>query len=56
MKVNQAHHAFLNELLHLLNSAGVSSEQLVAELTRRGITVSPNVQTVSSGVDGMVLL
>jgi len=56
MKVNQAHHAFLKELLHLLEEAGVSSEQLVAELARRGINASPNAQAVSSGADGLVLL
>jgi AraC-like DNA-binding protein len=56
MKVNQVHQAFLNELLHLLEEAGVSPEQLFAELARRGIVASPNAQAVSSGVDGMVLL
>jgi AraC-like DNA-binding protein len=56
MKVNQAHHAFLNELLHQLREAGVSSERLVAELARRGISASPNAPAVSSGVDALVLL
>ena len=56
MKVNQAHHAFLNALLVLLKDAGVSSEQLLAELTRRGIAASPNIQAVSSGSDRMILL
>jgi len=56
MKANQAHHAFLNALLNLLKDAGVSSEQLLAELTRRGIAASPNIQAVAPGVEGMVLL
>jgi AraC-like DNA-binding protein len=56
MKVNQAHHAFLDKLLHVLKEAGVSPEQLVAELARRGIAVSPNVLTDISGVDALVLL
>jgi AraC-like DNA-binding protein len=56
MKINQAHHAFLNQLLHLLKDAGVSPEQLVAELARRGVTASPNAPAVSSGVDALVLL
>ena len=56
MKVNQVHHAFLDKLLHVLKEAGVSPEQLVAELARRGIAVSPNVLTDISGVDALVLL
>ncbi|MCX2975005.1 AraC family transcriptional regulator [Halieaceae bacterium IMCC8485] len=56
MKVNQAHHAFLDKLLHLLREAGVSPEQLVAELARRGIAASPNALTDISGADALVLL
>ncbi len=56
MKINQAHHAFFNQLLHLLEKAGVSAEQLIAELGRRGVNASPTAQSVSSGVDGLVLL
>jgi AraC-like DNA-binding protein len=56
MKINQAHHAFFNQLLHLLEEAGVSPEQLFAELARRGINASPNAQAVISGVDALVLL
>ena len=56
MKINQAHRAFLNELLHLLKEAGVSPEQLVAELARRGIAASPNSLTDISGVNALVLL
>ena len=56
MKVNQAHHAFFNQLLHLLEEAGVSPAQLFAELAQRGIVASPNAQAVGSGVDAMVLL
>jgi AraC-like DNA-binding protein len=56
MKVNQAHHAFLNELLNLLEEAGVSPERLAAELARRGIAVSPKALTDISGLDALVLL
>ncbi len=56
MKVNQVHHAFFNQLLHLLEGVRVSPEQLFAELARRGINASPNAQAFSSGVEGMVLL
>ena len=56
MKVNQAHHAFLSELLHLLEDVGVSPEQLVAELAQRGVAASPGDQTVGSDVDGLLLL
>ena len=56
MKVNQAHRAFLIELLHLLEEAGVSSAQFVSELSRRGINASPNIQSVSPGVDALILL
>jgi AraC-like DNA-binding protein len=56
MKVNQAHPAFLDKLLHVLKEAGVSPGQLVAELARRGIAVSPNALTDISGVDALVLL
>jgi len=56
MKVNLAHHAFFNQLLQLLDDAGVSREQLIAELARRGVNTSPAAESVSSGVEGMVLL
>jgi AraC-like DNA-binding protein len=56
MKVNQAHLEFLKEMLHLLKEAGVSPEQLVAELARRGIAASTNALIVRAGVDGLVLL
>ena len=56
MKVNQAHHAFLGELLHQLQEAGVSSEQLIAELARRGIDASPGFQAIGPGFDALVLL
>lgn len=50
MKVNQAHHAFLKELLQALNDAGVISEQLVAEFARRGVSATSIIQNVSSDV------
>jgi AraC-like DNA-binding protein len=56
MKVNQAHHAFINELLKRLQEDGVSPEQLVAEVARRGIKASPIAMAVSSGMDALVLL
>jgi AraC-like DNA-binding protein len=56
MKANQGHRAFFNQLLHLLEEAGVSAAQLGAELTRRGIKASPTAESVGSGVDGLVLL
>ena len=56
MKVNQVHRAFLKELLHLLEEAGVSPEHVFAELARRGITASPNALAASPGVDSLVLL
>lgn len=56
MKVNQVHHAFLGELLHLLQEAGVSPEQLIAELARRGIDASPDLRDIGPGVDALVLL
>ncbi len=56
MKVNQAHHAFFNQLLHLLEEARVCPKQLGAELARRGIKTSPATEAVGSAVDGLVLL
>ena len=56
MKVNQVHYAFFNQLLQLLEDAGVGREQLIAELGRRGVNTSPDAESVSSGVEGMVLL
>ena len=56
MKVNQAHHAFFNKLLELLEEAGVSPPQFFAELAQRGIVASPYAQAVSSSAAGLVLL
>ena len=56
MKINQAHQAFLNQLLQRLQEDGVSPEQLVAELARRGIKATPNTVAVISGVEALVLL
>ena len=55
MKANQVHHAFLNELLYQLEDAGVSPEQITAELTRRGIGAFPNIHTVNDGIEALVL-
>lgn len=55
-KVNQAHRAFLIELLHLLEEAGISSAQVVSVLSRRGINASPNIQSASPSVDVVILL
>ena len=56
MKVNHVHDVFFFKLLHLLKEAGVSPEQLFAELGRRGVVASPYSQRVSWGAEGMVLL
>ena len=56
MKVDQAHHAFIVELRHLLEEAGISPAKLVAELARRGVVASPAIQDVSSAADRLILL
>jgi AraC-like DNA-binding protein len=56
MKIDQVHQAFFHQLLQMLREAGVSPEQLFAELARRGVVASPKIQVVSSGVKSIALL
>lgn len=56
MKVNQAHHAFITQLLQLLKMAKVSPDQVVAELARRGIDASPKALDDTSDLEALALL
>lgn len=48
MNVNQIHQAFLKELLHLLEDAGVRPSQLFAEFSQRRIAPSPDAEAIKN--------
>jgi AraC-like DNA-binding protein len=56
MKVNQVQREFFRQLISLLQKAGVSAEQLLAELGRRGVTVTGTNQAGFTGSDAMSLV
>ena len=56
MKVNQVQREFFRQLISLLEEAGVSREQLLGELRRRGVTASGTAQAAFAGSEAMALL
>ena len=56
MKVNRVQRESFRQLISLLEKAGVSLEQLLAELRLRGVTAADTSQAVIAGAEAMVLL